>query len=258
MTRPRRYLPGQVKAITRRTVDGSYFLTPSPDALHIQRYAFGLALSRQETVRVSAFCAMSNHTHCLLQDDRPPDTTEHSQISDLFQQFHSLSARALNHYLGRGGALWEQGSFRDVDVFEQLTLEQQLLYVWLNPVRAGLVERPEDWPGLMFLPEDLGKTFTVTRPTTGFFTGGLAQEAQAARAQREARAIRARAGLDGPYERPSAEVLSEEEEEALNRLRNRRRSERDVSRGLSERRQRQLKKDRARRQTKRQSQPRAA
>ncbi|MGE0712172.1 MAG: transposase [Planctomycetota bacterium] len=258
MTRPRRYLPGQVKAVTRRTVDGKYFLTPTAKARHIQEYAFGLALSRHETVRVSAFCAMSNHTHCVLRDDRPSDTTEHSQISDLFQQFHSLSARALNHLLGRGGALWEQGSFHDVDVFERLTLEQQLLYLWLNPVRAGLVERPEDWPGLMFGPEDLGKTFTVTRPDTGFFTGALAQEARAARAEREARAVRTQAGLDGRYERPSAEVLSDEEDEARERLRNRRRAERDRSRGRSERRQRRLARDRARRRTKRRSQPRAA
>jgi putative transposase len=38
-------------------------------------------------------------------------------------------------------------------------------------VKDGLVERPEDWPGIKFLPEDFGRTITVRRPENAFFGG---------------------------------------------------------------------------------------
>ncbi|MGE0712931.1 MAG: transposase [Planctomycetota bacterium] len=283
MTLPRRFLPGQVKAVTRRTVDGKYLLTPTGPSLQIQKYALGLALARYPSVRVSAFCAMSNHTHCMLQDARTgdsqalddPEDPEHSQVSDVFRDFHCLTARALNHLWGRGGALWSQGSFHDHDVFGQPKIVEELLYLWLNPVRAGLVERPEDYPGLLFLPEDIGKVVRVRRPRTGFFRGGLAQElhrAQEARAAAQALARRARAKAarevapgqpepdpePGPsYTQRHAELLWEEEQEARALLRDQRRAERDRARGLSSRRCKQLAQARARRRTKRSLRERA-
>jgi len=37
-------------------------------------------------------------------------------------------------------------------------------------VAAGLVERPEDWPGICWLPEDVGRTLTAKRPDSLFST----------------------------------------------------------------------------------------
>jgi len=42
-------------------------------------------------------------------------------------------------------------------------------YSMANPVEAGLVEKAEQWPGVMVLPEELGhKTWTIKRPDVFF------------------------------------------------------------------------------------------
>ena len=83
-------------------------------------------------------------------------TDDQAELSDFFRDFHSLVARGLNAYYGRGENLWAPGSFGNVEVHGNPSLEDQLLYLWTNPVKDGLVARPEDWPGVKFLPEDFG------------------------------------------------------------------------------------------------------
>jgi hypothetical protein len=38
-------------------------------------------------------------------------------------------------------------------------------------VQDGLVERPESWPGVLFFPEDFGRSFQVRKPEEAFFGG---------------------------------------------------------------------------------------
>jgi hypothetical protein len=46
---------------------------------------------------------------------------------------------------------------------------EKLAYVMANPVKAGLVHRARDWPGITVLPQELGRrTFVIARPQ-GFF-----------------------------------------------------------------------------------------
>ncbi|MGE0712528.1 MAG: transposase [Planctomycetota bacterium] len=230
MTLPRRFLEDQVKAITRRCADRKLLLLPLPEVKQIVEYALAVALSRYPSVHLIAVVVLGNHEHLLLHDARAPG--ECSEVSAFFQDFHSLTGRSLNHYWGRGGALWCQGSFDDVDVIGERTLEEQLLYLWLNPTEAGLVERPRDWPGLIRLPEDFGQSSTVEKPKTGFFTGAAGDGEQPALSP-ESRRLRA---------------LREEEAESLAALRERRR---DEERGRKGRRRRELERERARRRRRR-------
>ena len=52
---------------------------------------------------------------------------------------------------------------------------------------AGLVERPEDWPGVCWLPEDVGRTLTAKRPEILFSTAVLDDDVPDDEALREAR-----------------------------------------------------------------------
>ncbi|MGE0709544.1 MAG: transposase [Planctomycetota bacterium] len=230
MTLPRRFLEGQIKAITRRCVDRKLLLLPLPEVKQIVEYALAVALARYPSVHLIAFVCLGNHFHLVLHDARPPGSGARSEISSFLQDFDSLTGRALNHYWDRGGSLWCQGSFDDVDVFGERTLEEQLLYLWCNPTAAGLVERPSDWPGVIRLPEDFGRAFTVEKPRTGFFTG--------ARGEAETPAL--------SLESQRLRTLREEEAEALATLRDRRREEaRQRKRG--DKRRKELEKQRARR-----------
>ena len=57
------------------------------------------------------------------------------------------SSREVNKLLGRTGPLWQQESF-DHELRRDESLAQKAEYVRQNPVRKGLVTRPEDYPWL--------------------------------------------------------------------------------------------------------------
>ena len=46
---------------------------------------------------------------------------------------------------GYSGEVWQRG-FSEVRVYDQPSLSRHREYIYLNPVRAGLVESPEEFP----------------------------------------------------------------------------------------------------------------
>lgn len=54
-------------------------------------------------------------------------------------------ARAFNARHGRRGSLFEQ-RYTDTPMRDEAHLVATIRYLWANPVRAGLVDRVEDWP----------------------------------------------------------------------------------------------------------------
>ena len=156
MTEPRQHIPGQTVLLTRRCVMRFFFLRPDESINHIMRYEVAKAADRYDQ-QIHGAVAMSNHVHLLATD-----TT--GDRSDFMRDAMSGIARARNHSLNRKGTFWGSGQFGDTVTVDHEAMERKLLYTWLNPVRAGLVERVEDWPGFMILPKHWGKTIEVEVP----------------------------------------------------------------------------------------------
>lgn len=85
-----------------------------------------------------AWCLMPNHVHLILVPD------DESGLRRLFGPVHRQYTWRINQREGWRGCLW-QGRYGSVAMDER-HLQVCLRYVELNPVRAGLVERPEQWP----------------------------------------------------------------------------------------------------------------
>ena len=64
---------------------------------------------------------------------------------------------------------WDGGSYDNVEIHGYDASIAQWVYVAGQAVAAGLVERPEDWPGVTWLPEDVGTTRKVHRPKNAYF-----------------------------------------------------------------------------------------
>jgi hypothetical protein len=62
------------------------------------------------------------------------------------------SARSINRLLGTGGTVWQDESF-DRIIRDDRELEQKLQYMYYNPVKAGLVGKPEDYRFFVWPPE---------------------------------------------------------------------------------------------------------
>ena len=89
-------------------------------------------------VDVWAYCLMGNHVHMIAV----PRT--HDGLAKAFGQTHTRYTRMVNLREGWTGYLWE-GRFRSY-VLDESYLYAAVRYVEQNPVKAGLVEKAEDYP----------------------------------------------------------------------------------------------------------------
>ena len=87
---------------------------------------------------VLGYCLMSNHVHLI--------AVPHSEtaLSHSLKQAHGRYAAYWNGQRSSSGHVW-QGRFYSCPLDEK-HLWEALRYVELNPVRAQMVERPEQWP----------------------------------------------------------------------------------------------------------------
>jgi putative transposase len=106
-------------------------------------YAALLQLLAENAVRfevaVHAYVLMSNHFHLLAT----PATVD--GLPQMMQAVGRRYVRYFNDRQGRSGTLWE-GRYRSTVIDTDRYLLACMVYLDLNPVRAGLVERPEQYP----------------------------------------------------------------------------------------------------------------
>lgn len=95
------------------------------------------ALSRFDA-RALAYCLMGNHYHFVLH-------TRQANLSVLMREINGVYTQRFNRRHGKVGHLF-QGRFKAILVDKDSYLAQLCPYVELNPVRAGMVAEPADWP----------------------------------------------------------------------------------------------------------------
>ena len=96
--------------------------------------------SEAECFSVPAYCFMPDHFHALIEGGRADANLP--RFVRLFKQCSSF------HWKHRTGTtLWQRGYFEHVLRAEEDSFDVAR-YVLHNPVRAGLVSRPEDYPFL--------------------------------------------------------------------------------------------------------------
>jgi REP-associated tyrosine transposase len=88
---------------------------------------------------VTAWVLLPDHWHAILYPHHP------LTISEAMESIKVSSTRRINRRRGELGPLW-QGRFFDRAVRTAKEYHETVEYIHLNPVKAGLVRRPEDWP----------------------------------------------------------------------------------------------------------------
>jgi len=97
------------------------------------------ALHDDETVCSLAWVVMPDHVHWLFQ------LGEYMDLSAAIKRFKACSARRVNGYLNRQGALWQK-SFYDHALRKDEDVRGVARYIVANSLRAGLVEHVGDYP----------------------------------------------------------------------------------------------------------------
>ncbi len=91
------------------------------------------------TYRLLAWCIMPNHAHILIKQGN--QTT----LGKITRQWKGSSARSINLALKRKGPFWASDYF-DRAIRDEEHFWNSVTYIHRNPVRAGLVADPKDWP----------------------------------------------------------------------------------------------------------------
>jgi putative transposase len=95
--------------------------------------------ARRFDVAIHAYVLMDNHFHLLLT----PNADD--SLPKMMQAVGRKYVRYFNDVHKRSGTLWE-GRYKSALVQTERYLLACMVYLDLNPVRAGLVTRPQDYP----------------------------------------------------------------------------------------------------------------
>ena len=139
--RPRVVLPGVPLHVTQRGVDRAACFFDVGDRVFWLAQLAELAAALD--VRVHAYVLMTNHIHLLLT------AATADGLARLMKLLGQRYVAHVNRVYARTGTLWE-GRYRSCLVESERYLLGCMRYVELNPVRAGLVAHPRDWPWSSF------------------------------------------------------------------------------------------------------------
>jgi len=128
--------------ITRRCSQRQFLLRPSPVVEQVFLYCLGRA-AETFGVQVHAFIVLSNHYHLVVTD-----AAEEPQLPAFMHWLNLHVAKALNVHYQRGENFWSPRAYSAVHLGDEEAVLEKIVYTLTNAVTAGLVEKPQDWPGL--------------------------------------------------------------------------------------------------------------
>jgi putative transposase len=146
-SRSRSFAPGQYNHIFNQGINREKIF------FNNENYLYYLKLLSKYTedylATVIAYCLMPNHYHLLLRQDGEVS------LSKLMQAIPNIYVQSVNKQLRRKGTIFE-GRYKHVHVDKDEYILHLCRYIHLNPLKAGLVPKPERWPFSNYL-EWIGK-----------------------------------------------------------------------------------------------------
>lgn len=171
MTRPLRIeYPGAVYHVTSRGNRRSNIYTDEED--HRAFLVILGEMTRRFHVLCHGYCLMSNHYHLVLE-------TVEGNLCRAMRYLNGVYTQTFNRKHRKCGHVF-QGRYKAVLIQKSSHLLEVCRYVVLNPVRAGMAERPEDWTWSSYrstVGQEQGPGFL----TSEWVLGQFAEEVAAAR-----------------------------------------------------------------------------
>ena len=146
-----------------------------------QDYRFYLChleeLAQRFECGVHAYVLMTNHVHLLIT----PSETDSASL--LMKHLGQRYVQYVNRVYQRSGTLWE-GRFKSSLVQRQGYLLNCQRYIELNPVRAGMVPHPRDYPWSSYGANGDLRASALVTPHDGYVALGETPEQRAAEYRR--------------------------------------------------------------------------
>lgn len=134
--------PGTYHFSTTRCLESRFFLRPDTAMNALFGYWLARSLREFPAISLHGVVAMSNHVHLLTRDDG-------GVLSEFFCYFLGNLSKAVNKLRGRTGPLFHRRFDDGGRVLDARAAAECLAYLIVNPVKAGLVTRHGQWPGVL-------------------------------------------------------------------------------------------------------------
>ncbi|CAA0104398.1 Uncharacterised protein [BD1-7 clade bacterium] len=149
---PRPNLPGIPQHVVQRGNNRQVcFFADEDYAVYLDRLHH---YAKEHDVSVHAFVLMTNHVHLLLTRSSPDG------VSRLMQSLGRYYVRYINTTYQRSGTLWE-GRYKLSLLESDRYLFAVYRYIEMNPVRALMVEKPDDYRWSSYHHNALGKPIAL-------------------------------------------------------------------------------------------------
>jgi len=152
---PRFVLPGQPQHVIQRGNNRDVIFVADEDYLfYLEKLE--AACDRFEC-ELHAYVLMTNHVHLLMT----PSTTQ--GIAKVMQSLGRYYVQYFNYQYKRTGTLWE-GRYKSTLLDSEMYLLTCYRYIEMNPVRAGMVDHPSDYPWSSYACNAVGKANPMLSP----------------------------------------------------------------------------------------------
>ena len=147
-------IPGHVHELTFSCFKNRPFLS---DDQYCSLVAKAVLLAKQRhSLHLLAYVFMPNHVHLLIYPDETPydiakilQTIKQSSSRRVMIDVRKSSLALLDQFYSgnntRPYQFWQSGGGYDRNIVSHKALRNSIDYIHYNPVRAGLVESPEQW-----------------------------------------------------------------------------------------------------------------
>lgn len=164
MTPPRDIRPGQTFEITSRTLNRAFFFPPILAITNLFLFVLGHFAAKHGVV-IYGVVLMANHYHLLGLDVR-------GVLPGFVRDLNSVFARALNVFHRKDDKIWSGDGYHIVRPINPEDVFSRLVYLASNPASAHLVNRAQDFPGVVTTPSKVGKPVVANRPKFFFREDG--------------------------------------------------------------------------------------
>lgn len=131
----RLWYPGEVLHIMNRGANHQRTFSDEKDYQYMEQLI--KQTQQKYEFEIHAYCFMTNHYHLLLE-------TKNDHISNIMKQIDQQYTRYYNRKYHRDGALF-RGRFKSCEVNSDNYFLQTSRYISLNPVKAQMVSKPEQY-----------------------------------------------------------------------------------------------------------------
>lgn len=138
MTQKRLWFEGATyHVIVRGNRKASLFYSRLDNMTYLEMLKETLDYYKEANYSIICYCLMTNHIHLLIKTDKEPLSKFMCKLNSCYSKYFNSKYNLVGHVF--------QGPYSAKIIIDEAQLLENSRYIHLNPVRANMVKKPEDY-----------------------------------------------------------------------------------------------------------------